>query len=213
MAKKKESTAKKVGRFVTNELLGVDDAKRAYKKARKGDIKGALKSAATAAFELGTSATAVGKAPALVTKLASKSVSKTASKGATKIGQKSGQKAAERLPAPKYPSAKGKEFNIKTQGKSTTTSRSGAKSTAPDSTRVKGTKKPLTENQRLGSFKAQTKTRDKAIVSTAAEGRSVSKPVLQKVLADQRTKDLSRAFIAGKAVKSTSDSKTKKKSK
>ena len=208
MAKKKESTAKKVGRFVTDELLGIDDAKRAYKKARKGDIKGALKSAATGAFELGTTATAFGKGGMLATKAGSKMVSKkTVEKASTKIGQK----AAERLPAPKYPSAKGKEFNIKTQGKSTTTSRSGGKSTAPDSARVKGTKKPLTENQRLGSFKAQTKTRDKAIVSTAAEGRSVSKPVIKKVTGDTAVKFAARGVVAQKGI--SEYNKNKKKSK
>jgi hypothetical protein len=212
MAKKKESTAKKVGRFVTDELLGIDDAKRAYKKARKGDIKGALKSAATGAFELGTTATAFGKGGMLATKAGSKMVSKkTVEKASTKIGQKAGQKAAERLPAPKYPSAKGKEFNIKTQGKSTTTSRSGGKSTAPDSARVKGTKKPLTENQRLGSFKAQTKTRDKAIVSTAAEGRSVSKPVIKKVTGDTAVKFAARGVVAQKGI--SEYNKNKKKSK
>ena len=57
MAKKKDSNLKKVGRFVANEMLGVDDAKRAVNKARKGDFKGALKSAATAAFEAGTTVT------------------------------------------------------------------------------------------------------------------------------------------------------------
>ena len=62
MAKKKESNAKKVGRFVANEMLGIDDAKRALSKARKGDIKGAIKSAATAAFEAGTTVSGAGLA-------------------------------------------------------------------------------------------------------------------------------------------------------
>jgi hypothetical protein len=62
MAKKKESNAKKVGRFVANEMLGIDDAKRAFNKAKKGDIKGALKSAATAAFEAGTTVSGAGLA-------------------------------------------------------------------------------------------------------------------------------------------------------
>jgi hypothetical protein len=209
MAKKKESNAKKVGRFVANEMLGIDDAKRAFNKAKKGDIKGAIKSAATAAFELGTSASAIGKAPVLAAKIASKSTTKAAEKTAIKIGQKVGQKTSERLPVAKYPSAKGKKFNIKTQGKSTTTSRSGGKSVAPDSTKVKGTKKNPTENQRLGSYKGQIKSRAKAVVTSADEARSSAKPVIQKALTNQRTKDVSRAFIAGKAVKGNENKKKK----
>lgn len=45
---------KKVGSFITDELLGVDDIKRAVSKASKGDFAGAAKSAGTALFEAGT---------------------------------------------------------------------------------------------------------------------------------------------------------------
>jgi hypothetical protein len=211
MAKKNKSTAQKIGGFVANEMLGIDDMRRVVKYVRKGDFKKAAKSAGAAAFEIGTSATAVGKAPALAVKAASKSVAKTASKEATKIGQKVGQKTAERLPAPKYPSAKGKKFNIKTEGKSTTTSKSGAKSTSSSSAKVSGTKKAPTENQRLGSFQGQTKTRTKTIVSTASEARSTSKPVVQKALAKQRPKDIARGVIVGKAVVKGTENKNKKK--
>ena len=60
MAKKNDSNLKKAGRFIANEMLGVDDAKRAVNKARKGDIKGAIKSAATAALEAGTTFSGAG---------------------------------------------------------------------------------------------------------------------------------------------------------
>jgi hypothetical protein len=96
MAKKKESTAKKVGRFVTDELLGVDDAKRAFKKARKGDIKGALKSAATAAFEAGTTVTGAGlaaRAGAKIGMTAGKAAARTTSKKVGKEVLKSSNKA------------------------------------------------------------------------------------------------------------------------
>ncbi len=96
MAKKKESTAKKVGRFVTNELLGVDDAKRAFKKARKGDIKGALKSAATAAFEAGTTVSGAGLAAKVGAKVgltAGKAAARTTSKKVGKEVLKSSNKA------------------------------------------------------------------------------------------------------------------------
>ena len=49
MAGKKDSTIKKVGRFVNNELLGIDDAKRAFKYAKQGQFKKAAKSAAAGA--------------------------------------------------------------------------------------------------------------------------------------------------------------------
>ena len=96
MAKKKESNLKKVGRFVTDELLGVDDAKRAFNKARKGDIKGALKSAATAVFEAGTTVTGAGigaKVGAKVGLIAGKAAARTTSKKVGKEVLKSSNKA------------------------------------------------------------------------------------------------------------------------
>lgn len=53
------SNASKVGGFIKNELLGVDDFSRAVKYAKKGNVVGALKSAATGSFELGTTGAAV----------------------------------------------------------------------------------------------------------------------------------------------------------
>jgi hypothetical protein len=80
MAKKNESNLKKVGRFVANEMLGVDDAKRAISKARKGDIKGAIKSAATGALEAGTTLSGAG----------------IAAKAGAKIGLTAGKAAARK---------------------------------------------------------------------------------------------------------------------
>ena len=96
MAKKKDSNIKKVGRFVANEMLGVDDAKRAINKARKGDIKGAIKSAATAAFEAGTTVSGAGlaaKAGAKIGLTAGKAAARTTSKKVGKEVLKSSNKA------------------------------------------------------------------------------------------------------------------------
>ena len=96
MAKKKQSNAKKVGNFITNELLGVDDFKRVIKKAGKGDFKGALKSAATGAFELGTTVTGAGlgaKVGAKVGLTAGKALARKTSKKVGKEVLKSSNKA------------------------------------------------------------------------------------------------------------------------
>lgn len=96
MAKKKDSNLKKAGRFIANEMLGVDDAKRAVSKARKGDVKGALKSAATAAFEAGTTVSGAGlaaRAGAKVGLTAGKAAARTTSKKVGKEVLKSSNKA------------------------------------------------------------------------------------------------------------------------
>jgi hypothetical protein len=77
MAKKKDSNAKKVGRFVANELLGVDDMRRVVKYVRQGDFKKAAKSAGAAAAEIGTTVVPVA-AGAKVGKVASKVLPKSA---------------------------------------------------------------------------------------------------------------------------------------
>lgn len=51
---KKDSRLKKAGKFIANELLGVDDARRAVKYARKGEFKKAAKSAGAAVVEAGS---------------------------------------------------------------------------------------------------------------------------------------------------------------
>ena len=96
MAKKKDSNAKKVGRFVANEMLGIDDAKRAFNKAKKGDIKGAIKSAATAAFEAGTTVSGAGlaaKAGAKIGLTAGKAAARESSKKVGKEVLKTSNKA------------------------------------------------------------------------------------------------------------------------
>ena len=52
--------AKAVGGFAANELLGVDDFRRAYNYAKQGNVGRALLSAGTGAFELGSTAIGAG---------------------------------------------------------------------------------------------------------------------------------------------------------
>lgn len=196
-----DNIAKKVGRFVTNEMLGVDDVKRAVSKAKQGDVKGALKSAGAAALEIGTTATAAGKVGSVAAKVAEKTVGKKAvEKTSTEVGQKVGQRIAESTKPSRYPSAEGKKFAIKTEGKATTTGKSGSKTTVPDSKKVEGTKKAPTENQRLGSYQGQEKKRVSKITEGASTSRSESKAPIQKVVSETNAKSLARGVIVGKAV-------------
>lgn len=208
---RKDSTVKKVGRFVTNELLGVDDAKRAVSKAKKGDVKGALKSAGAAALELGTTATAVGKGGALAAKLGAKTVSKkTVERTSEKVGDAVGRKVAESMKPSKYPSAQGKKFSIKTEGKATTTSKSGSKSVTADSKKVEGTKKAPTEKQRLGSYNAQETKRVSNIEGASVAGKSGSKPIVKKALGDVSIKRLAQGAVLQKGASKLTEKNKKK---
>lgn len=211
MAKKKESTAKKVGRFVTDELLGVDDAKRAYSKARKGDIKGALKSAAAGAFELGTTATAFGKGGMLAAKAGSKMVSKkTVEKASTEVGQRAGRRAAETTKVSNV-SREGKKFNKKVEGKAEIKSTSGSKSTVPNAKNVSGTTRKPTAKEYYGRVEAEAKKRSNKIIKTAVTAREVSKPVVKKVAGDTAVKFAARGMVTQKGI--SEYNKNKKKSK
>lgn len=197
---KKESTAKKVGRFVTNELLGVDDARRAISKARKGDIKGALKSAAAGAIELGTSATAVGKGGLLAAKAGSKMVSKkTVEKASTEVGYRAGRKTAETTKVANV-SREGKKFNKQVEGKAQIKSNTGSTSTASSAKRVSGTTPKPTAKQYAGRVEAEAKKRTSKIVGTAVTAREASKPVIKKTLAQTAVKSAARGVVAQKGI-------------
>jgi hypothetical protein len=58
-APKGPNGASRIGNFVKNELLGVDDFGNVVRHVKKGEFGAAAKSAATGAFELGTTAAAV----------------------------------------------------------------------------------------------------------------------------------------------------------
>ena len=210
MAKKKDSNAKKVGRFVTNELLGIDDAKRAFNKARKGDIKGAIKSAATGAFELGTSATAIGKGGVLAAKAGSKMISKkTVEKASTEVGYRAGRKTAETTPVSNV-SRQGKKFNKKVEGKAQIKGKSGSTSTASDAKRVSGTTRKPTAKEYAGRVEAQAKKRNTKIVTTADTARSAAKPVIKKALGDTAVKYAARGVVGQKGISEYNKNKKKK---
>jgi hypothetical protein len=229
MAKKNDSTAKKVGRFVTDELLGVDDAKRAFNKAKKGDIKGALKSAAAGALEIGTTATAVGKGGMLAAKLGAKTVSKkTVEKASSKVGDKVAQKVAENSPAPKLGKQGGEFKTVRTNPKSEITVRrdlkqpdrvGDVKMSNPEAKKVAVSKpKSATyqtrENsmkQRISVEKRMTDKRNADIESAYTASSSASKKPIKEAIGKDRAKTAAQAFIAGKgATRLTAQDKKKK---
>ena len=118
-------------------------------------------------------------------KLATTAVKKAGSKGGTKVGQKVGQKILESTKAPKYPSAKGKTIKNKVDGKVKTTSESGRK-TSKSAKEVEYRKKPPTEGQRLGSFKAQETKRTKAAVTGASRAKEIAAPIIGKEVIKKR---------------------------
>jgi hypothetical protein len=210
MAKKK-SNAQKIGSFVANEMLGIDDAKRAFNKAKKGDIKGAIKSAATAAFELGTSATAVGKGGVLAAKAGSKMISKkTVKKASTEIGDRAGREAAKNTPIARV-SSEGKKFNKKVEGKAQIKGKSGSTSTAPDAKRVSGTTSKPTAKEYAGRVAAQAKKRNTKIVTTADTARKAAQPVIKKALGDTAVKYAARGVVGQKGISEYNKNKKKKK--
>lgn len=230
MTKKKESTAKKVGRFVTDELLGVDDAKRAFNKAKKGDIKGAIKSAATGALELGTTATAVGKGGMLAAKVGAKTVGKkTVEKTASKVGDKVAQKVAENSPVPKLGKKGGEIKTVRTNPKSEITIRRDMKQPAKPGdphlgalenkaklsvSKPKSATYKTPENsmkQRAGVEKRMTDKRNADIESAYKTSSSAAKKPIKEAIGADRAKTAARGFIAGKgATRLTAPDKKKK---
>lgn len=107
MAKKKQSTAQKVGKFVANELLGVDDMRRVVKYVRQGDFKKAAKSAGAAAAEIGTTVVPVAagaKVGSVAGKAVARSVAKEARPGVLKAANKA--KGSGKMTTPKAPTGK-----------------------------------------------------------------------------------------------------------
>ena len=195
--------AKKIGKFVANELLGVDDARRAVQKAKKGDIKGALKSAGAAAFEIGTTATAAGKGGMLAAKAGAKLVGKEAAKTATEVGYKAGRATAESI-KPANIRTEGKSFTKRVEGKATTKSETGATSTASNAKTVSGTTPKPTEKQVAGRMQAAAKKRAEAIVTSAANAKEAAGSVVKEALGSTASKYLARGIVADKAIKEAS---------
>ena len=113
----KESVVKKVGGFVANELLGVDDAKRAINKARSGDIKGAIKSAATGALELGTTVSGAGIGAKLGAKVGLKAGEAVAESAAKRSAVYAEKAALEKAPTPRLGSKGGEITSVRANPK------------------------------------------------------------------------------------------------
>ena len=139
---------------------------------------------------------------------AKKLATKAGSKGATKVGDKVGRKIAESKKAPKLPSSKGKTVSSKVQGKVTTTSKSG-RSTSKAAESVKYTKKPLTENQRLGSLKAQDTRRTKSIVAGADRARKAAAPIIGKEVIKKNVYKTAAVVAAADSVRQRNKKKGK----
>lgn len=196
----KDNKAKKVARFAANELLGIDDMRRVVKYVRQGDFKKAAKSAGAAAFEIGTSATALGKGGTLAAKAGSKMVSKkTVEKASTEIGYRAGRKTAETTRIGNV-SREGKKFSKKVEGKAQVKGTSGSTSTTPDAKRISGTTPRPTTKEYAGRVEGEIKKRNKKIVTSADTARSASKPVIKKSLGDAAAKYTARGMVVQKGI-------------
>jgi hypothetical protein len=213
-----DNAAKKVGRFVANEMLGVDDVKRAVSKAKKGDVKGALKSAGAAAFEIGTTATAIGKGGALAVKAASKTISKEAEKTTAKVADKVAQKVAENSPAPKLGKKGGEVKSVRTDPKSEITVRRDMKQSSQKGdphlgdlenknkisiSKPKSATYTTRENsmkQRISVESRMTDKRNTDIESAASAAKSAARSTVEKSLAENKAKSIAQGIIAGKAI-------------
>ena len=163
MAKKKESTARKVGRFAANELLGVDDMRRVVKYVRQGDFKRAAKSAGAAAVEIGSTVAPIG-AGYKIGKIAGKAATKTQARSA---GMAAARDVAEKTSRGKLGSAGGKQFSKKTELKkrTTVTDASGKeKAGTYGGSKVEGTTAKRSMNARLGDAKRGDTNRTKKVI-------------------------------------------------
>ena len=149
-------------------------------------------------------------AAAALAALRAAAIRQAGKKGGDKIGQKVGQGVAESIKAPRV-STKGKAFNKKVQGPSTTTSKSGGKSTAPDAKRVKGTTANPTRNQVAGRQKAADTKRNKAIIKSADTARRISTPIVGKARIKGQAEGGALVGLTAYAYDKKKDSQKKKK--
>ena len=175
---KKESAVKAAGRFVANELLGVDDARRAISKAAKGDIKGAVKSAATAALEAGSTVTGAGLGAKLGAKAGLKVGEKIAESGAKRASEVAARNVAERTPRGSLGKAGGEKFSKKVEP-TKETSIKGAKGETKKATyggsKVEGTTPKRSMDERIGDAKRGDTNRIKKIYQAQADTYEASR--------------------------------------
>lgn len=179
MAAKKKSTAQKVGKFVANELLGVDDMRRVVKYVRQGDFKKAAKSAGAAAVEVGTTAFPIG-AGAKIGKVAGKVVGKAArAKDAERAGMAAARDVAEKTPRGRLGKEGGERFTKRVEPKKSTTIKdAGGKQKAGSygGSKVEGTTPKRTMSQRIGVAKKGDTDRTKKVVEA---GMATQKAVMK----------------------------------
>ena len=110
-----ENPFKKVGGFVANEMLGLDDFGRVFTKAASGDVSGALKSAATGAFELGSTVLSAGTGTVAkqAIKQGAKQAVKQGAKESVEAGVKAGAKGSTYKSAPGPSDLLGAQFKPK----------------------------------------------------------------------------------------------------
>lgn len=169
---KKESVVKAVGRFAANELLGVDDVRRAVSKVKQGDIKGAVKSAATAALEAGSTVAGAGLGAKLGAKAGLKVGEKFADAGAKRVSEVAAKNVAERTPRGSLGKEGGEKFTKKVEPtKRTTVSDSTGKEKAGTygGSKVEGTTPKRTMDERIGDAKRGDTNRTKKISQAQAD--------------------------------------------
>jgi hypothetical protein len=213
----KESVVKKVGGFVANELLGVDDAKRAINKARKGDIKGAIKSAATGALEAGTTLTGAGIGAKLGAKVGLKAGKEIAESAAKRSAGYAEKRALEAHPTPKLGKQGGEIKSVKTssdtsayvykQGHNPVT-KPRVEVTEPKKVVYKS--KENTFEQRVGVQKAQEKAREKAGMEARVSSYESSRATSKAPAAGKATGKVAGAVAGTAAVAATKKVETPK---
>ena len=133
---KKESAVKAAGRFVANEMLGVDDVKNAVKHISKGEFVKAAKSVGAAALEAGTTVTGAGIGAKIGAKVGLKAGEELAKKEASKTAASTFSRYVDKTPEKVINPSSGSR-TIKTKGAEVKVeSKAGSTSTTPSSKSV-----------------------------------------------------------------------------
>lgn len=187
---RKDSRLKKAGKFVANELLGIDDVRRAAKYARKGEFKKAAKSAGAAVVEAGSTVFPIA-AGAKVGSIAGKETARRVAKESGKKSLRAANKAkgSGKMTYPKAASGKTTatapkrdvvvKYGKKDPSQKATLTKEGKKSipTYTDKPTVRTIEKEVTRKQankatassnklRYGAAKAEKSRTEKSVASS-----------------------------------------------
>jgi hypothetical protein len=201
----KESVVKKVVKFAANEMLGVDDAKRAVSKARKGDIKGAIKSAATGALELGTTVSGAGIGAKLGAKAGLKAGEAVAESAAKRSAAYAEKRTLETHPTPKLGKPGGEIKSVRTSSDTSAYVYPKGKSRVevPEPKKVMYKSKENTFEQRVGVQKAQEKAREKAGIDSRVSAYEASRATSKAPAGGKATGKVAGAAAGTAAVAAT----------